>query len=73
MKRRDFVAAAGILPITVAAGQAVSDDKALGVHPEKGETYEELYWDAQAHIDKLELEVKELKGHFYATKAHLRG
>ena len=55
----------------VLAGAAAVTAKAVEtgeIHPEKGETYKDLYWHAQTHIDKLELELSEMKAHAMIMK-----
>ena len=55
INRRKILAMIGLAPLaTVTTTQAkITDD----IHPDKGESYKDLYWQAQTHIDNLEAEL----------------
>ena len=64
MNRRQVIAGAAAVAALPIAAQAKTEE----IHPEKGETYKDLYWNAQAHIDKLELELSEMRAHAMIMK-----
>ena len=62
MNRRNVIVGGAALVAAAAAPSAIAQNK-TEIHPEKGETYKDLYWQAQTHIDNLELELSELHAH----------
>ena len=65
MNRRQVLAgAAAVAALPVVAATQIETE----VHPEKGKTYKDLYWDAQAHIDSLELDLSEMRAHAMIMK-----